>query len=93
VGLFAQDSDYVLGRRSADEHRLRAAQAAAADREYRAKKFPRVKIRCVEPFKLGPDTGYSPARFAEPGEIVEVPEDIAQWLCHPTIARAERIEV
>ena len=91
MGLFAQDSD-VLGRRSADEHRLRAAQVAAANREYRGRKFPRVKVRCIEPFKLGPDAGYSPARFAEPGEVIELPEDIVAWLCSAAAGgRAERV--
>jgi hypothetical protein len=71
-----------------------AAEVGAAARAYNQHhtRFPKVKVRCIEPFKLGADCGFSPSRWAVEGEVVELPSDLAGWLCSTRAGRrAEKV--
>jgi hypothetical protein len=93
-GTITLGTGYALTQKAAADRRHHDAELVALGRNYalHAKRFPRVKVRVLESFKLGPDAGYSPSRWAQPNEIVEIPEDLARWLCDSRSGqRAERV--
>jgi hypothetical protein len=87
-------ANYAILKQGAEDRRRLDAELISLGRNYarHAKQFPRVRVRVLESFKLGPDCGFSPARWAQPNEIISIPEDLALWLCDSRSgARAERV--
>jgi hypothetical protein len=60
-----------------------AAEVAAAAAKFNAhyRRFPKMRVRCLEPFRLGADCGFVPSRWAVVDEVIELPGDLAGWLC------------